>query len=869
MRRRPLRSHRLAIAVTGSLSTGALLCPQVHAQANDPVVKEGEAQPAPKQKGERIQITGSRIKRTQVEGVAPVVKVDEEAIQKSGTSTVGELLQNMTISMDGSYSSSTVNDTRGTVTNVNLRGLGPENTLVLLDGRRMPDEGGEGVIDLSTIPISAIERIEVLKDSASAIYGSDATGGVINVITKKDFDGSAFYVRGATPSGKGGDQTMFSYLTGVTKDNFRSMTALSYRHSDPVYYRDRDWTKDAPSIYAFPANISGQGIPLQQHPNCPDSTERIDADGQAVCAYNYGQTSAFSPETTEVSILNNFDYQINSKVGLYSSIRAVHNTNKWNMAPNAGKFTIPAAVVALKRDELKLSQLNLTAAPNGDVDAYYRSTLWGLRTWNEENTVIGGNIGLKGEISDTWSWDISAGRTDGKKDSINPTGFMLKDEMVNAIRSGEFNPFEADISNPALTAVVDRSSYQPFVVTETQMLTYDASVSGELFDLPGGSAGLAVGLSRWEQDYSKLIDEQSQNDNVFGVTNDQGDRGSREVNAVYAELALPVRNDLDMQLAVRHDEYSDFGGTTNPKFGFKYLPVPEVLVRGSVATGFKAPTLKEIHKGRQVRYANVKDKQRFGDSEAVEPTDEVEIETTGNKDLKEETSLSYNIGLVAEPVDNVTLSADYWTIEIDNKVTDMDAQDVMDSIVRGNSVEGVEFTRAGGAADGRLERMRLPTLNLGKSEDAGYDLGAEYRFRTGANRVSVGSDYSRKVYSRQVPFPGLPQRNTVGDRGRPAWKMVNNANWNVGNHGFLVRNNIIAEQRSNLDPDLNIGSFTTYDVQYSWTHPWNGSVAVGALNVLDTEFPFDNSEREGDDRRVKELYNADGRLLYVNLNQTF
>lgn len=843
---------------------------QVQAQENDPVVREGTAQPAPKQKGERIQITGSRIKRTQVEGVAPVVKVDEEAIQKSGTSSVGELLQNMTVSMEGSYSSSSVNDTRGTVTNVNLRGLGPENTLVLLDGRRMPDEGGEGVIDLSTIPISAIERIEVLKDSASAIYGSDATGGVINVITKKDFDGSAFYVRGATPSGDGGDQTMFSYLSGVTKDNFRTMTALSYRHTDPVYFRDREWTADSPSIYAFPANISGQGIPLQQHPNCPDSTDRINSDGQTVCAYNYGQTSAFSPETTEISILNNFDYQINDRVGLYSSIRAVRNQNKWNMAPNAGKFTIPAAVVALKRDELKLNQLGLADnVPAVDVDAYYRSTLWGLRTWNEENTVIGGNIGLKGEISDSWSWDISAGRTDGKKDSINPTGFMLKDEMVNAIASGEFNPFEADTANPALTAVVDRSSYQPYVITETQMITYDASVSGELFELPGGAAGLAVGLSRWEQDYSKLIDEQSQNDNVFGVTNDQGDRGSRSVNAVYAEFGLPVQKELDLQFAVRHDEYSDFGGTTNPKFGFKYLPVPEMLVRGSVATGFKAPTLKEIHKGRQVRYANVKDKQRYGDSEDIEATTEVEIETTGNKELEEETSLSYNLGVVAEPVEDVTLSADYWTIEIDNKVTDMDAQDVMDSIVRGNSVEGVEVTRAGGAADGRLERMRLPTLNLGKSEDAGYDLGAEYRFRAGANRFSVGSDYSRKVYSRQVPFPGLPQRDRVGERGRPAWKMVNNANWNVGNHGFLVRNNITAEQESNLDPNLKIGSFTTYDVQYSWTHPWNGSVAVGALNVFDTDFPFDNSEREGDDRRVKELYNADGRLLYVNLNQTF
>ncbi len=869
MSRRVLRSHRLAFAVSSSLAAGSLLMPAAQAQDSDPVVKEGSQKGSDKKKSsERIQVTGSRIKRTDVEGVSSVIQIDQEAIQKSGVATVAELLQNMSVSIDGSYSSATVADSRGTVTSVNLRGLGPENTLVLLDGRRLPDEGGEGVVDLSIIPMAAVERIEVLKDSASAIYGSDATGGVINIITKKDFEGSAIYARGSKPKADGGVGSQFSYMTGVTKENFRNLTVLGYKHSEPVFYRERDWTKRGLSFYSFPANVEAKGLPLQQHPNCNSSDKLKSEEDNTLCAYNYGNTSAFSPESTDVSILNNFEYRFSDKVTLFSSLRANRNTNIWNQAPNAGDFKIPQDVALAKKDELKLAQLGLTTI-DSDVSVYYRGVPWGLRTWEEENTVFGGNIGLKGQISGSWDWQAVLGRTEGKKDSINPNGFMLKSELVAAVKSGEFNPFETDLSNPALTSVVNRASYQPFVITETQMITYDANTSGELFDLPGGTAGLAVGVNRIEQDYKKTIDQQSQNDNVFGVTDDKGDQGSRQVNAVYAELSLPVFKQVELQAAVRHDQYSDFGSTTNPKFGFKYLPADGVLFRGNVSTGFKAPTLRQIYKGKQVGLENLKDRILYGQGDSVPTTTEVEIETAGNKDLKQETSLAYNFGVVTDPFDGVTIGADYWYIKINDIIQDMDAQKVVDSVSNGQSFDGVEITRASDDPNGRLKRIVIPTMNLGKSEDAGVDTNAEYRFKLANSRLAVGTEYSRKFYSKSVPFPGQPQENLLGDRGKPRWRLVNNGSWAMGNQSVALRNNIVGQQRSELQQNLKIGSFTTYDVQYAWNHPWNGSIAVGALNVLNTEFPRDNSQRDGDDTRVKELYSSDGRVLYVNMNQVF
>jgi iron complex outermembrane receptor protein len=843
-----------------------------HAQGVEPVTKEADSTAVEKKaekKSERIQVTGSRIKRTDVEGVSSVIQIDSEAIQKSGVSSVSELMQNLSVSIDGSYSSYSVEDKRGTVMNVNLRGLGPENTLVLLDGRRLPDEGGEGVVDLSVIPMAAVERIEVLKDSASAIYGSDATGGVINIITKKDFEGSAVFARGSQPSaGDGGVGTQFSYMTGVTKDNFRNLTVLGYQHVEPTFYRDREWTEFGLSRYSFPGNLQTPGLKVQAHPNCPDDADTLTEEGRKLCAYNYGRTSAFSSEFTQVSFLNNFDYRINDTISVFTSLRANRNTNSWNQAPNAGEFTIPQAIAAARLNELKLNQLGLNAV-TGDVDVLYRGVPWGLRRFEEENTVFGGNIGIRGELGGSWDWQVVAGRTEGKKDQVNPTGFMLKSELVNAVATGEFNPFETNLADPNLANVVNRSSYQPFVITETQMITYDANTSGELFELPGGTAALAVGVNRIEQDYKKIIDSQSENDNVFGIVNDQGDQGERQVNAVYAELSLPVLKELELQAAVRHDQYSDFGGTTNPKFGFKYRPVDRLMFRGSAATGFKAPSLRQIYKGKSVGLANLNDTILYAGQADIEPTTEVEIETSGNQDLQEETSLAYSFGVVTDPFEGFSVAADFWYIKINDIVQDMDPQRVLDSIASGQSYQDVQIIRSGNTPDGRLDRIVIPTMNLGESENTGIDTSAEYRFRAGTTRASIGSEYSRKFYSRIVPFPGQPQEDVLGDRGKPAWRMVNTGTVALGNQSFLVRNNIIAKQDSALDPDLDIGSFTTYDMQYAWSHPWNGSIALGALNVFDTDFPRDESQRAGDDTRVKELFSPDGRVLYVNLNQVF
>ncbi|HYX36762.1 MAG TPA: TonB-dependent receptor [Oligoflexus sp.] len=873
--RRGITALLISVTICSTMQTSA------QAQSSDAAIQKTE--PSNNTKApERFQVTGSRIKRTDVEGVSSIIQIDQEAIQKSGVSTVGELLQNMAVSIDGSYASQTVNDPRGNVTHVNLRGLGPENTLVLLDGRRLPDEGGLGVVDLSMIPMAAVERIEVLKDSASAIYGSDATGGVVNIISKKNFEGSAFYARASRPQAKGGQQTQFSYVNGVVGSNYRVLAALSHRHAEPVFYRDRAWTREGISSFSIPANIGlttlvknpetglvetdDQGNALTKtayyaSANCPADLPRV---GRGLCSYNYGNTAAFAPESQDLGFLGNIDYQINDSVSLYSTLRAQQNENLWNMAPNAGSFTIPASTLLLK-PSLNLSGQEL--APGTNAVVRYRALPWGNRTWEEINQGFGASVGLKGDFAQDWEWNVSGAQSQSRKDSRSPRGFFLEDLVTNNIGNGNFDPFETNLADPKLAALVDQAAYVPTTVNETRLRSFDANATGDIFELPGGAAALAVGASQFNQFYQKTIDDISQTGNVFGVAENKSGGGERTVNAVYAELEMPIFKQLDVQIAARHDQYSDFGSTTNPKLGMKYRPWSRLLVRGNVGTGFKAPTLHQIYNGGSIGSANLYDTPNLNN--IPERQDEVKVETYGNKNLQEETSLGYNAGLVADPFDSLSLTVDYWYLKINDIVRPVDAQKALDAAAAGQPLPGIDIIHVNDDSTGPLESIRVPTANLGRSEDSGYDLSGEYRLKFGSNRLSLSSDYSRKIYSKTVPFPGAEQINVLGDRGHPSWRMVQAGNLALGNQSFTLRNSIIGKQRKTPTPEQTgtLASFSTYDAQYAWSHPWNGSVALGALNIFNKDFPKDDTERTGDLQRVSELYSADGRLFYVNINQ--
>ncbi len=874
-------------APTPEAAPAPAAAPAAVAKPEEKKEEKKEASKTDDKKVERIVVTGTHIRKIDTESVSNVKIIDKKEVEKSGQSSVADFVQTLSVSSEGSYSSSTVNDTRGTVSQVNLRGLGAENTLVLLDGRRLPDEGGEGVVDLSVIPMAAIERIDVLLDSASAIYGSDATGGVINIITRKNYTGTTFLARGTKNSLPGGEERLYNMVTGTSNDKYSTLTTLSYRHIAPVYYRDRDWTKVGLSMYSYPGNyvvlkdLGDAGTPddstddpkaWRKSPNCPADNPTIELpDGTEGCAYNYGATSAFSPETTQISVLNNSEYRITNSLSLFSSITAARNINKWNMAPNAGEFTITKDDIAANPNIIANMGIPTEDTEDG-ILITYRGLPWGLRTWEEDNTSIGATIGVKGDLGDAWNWEVSASNVRGKKFSVNPEGFFRKSGLVAAISEGRYNPFanELDASNQD---VVDELSYQPFVITTTEMRTYNGIMSGEAFDLPAGPLGIAVGVNRIEQDYKKQIDRQSERGDIFGVEQDKGDSGSREVDAVFAELAVPVYKGVDLQLAARHDKYSDFGSTTNPKVGVSVRPLESLLVRANWSTGFKAPTLRDLYRGQSVGLANVQDKPTckangfsYDDKENCPLINEVRNVYRGNRNLKEETSETYNLGVGFEPIAGNSLSFDYWHTEIKDIVAVVEAQDLLDALAENRSIGNSTVTRD---ANGNLKEFSLETLNLGTKKEAGYDVNLDLAAVVmDGHRVGFGSAYSAKSFSKVTKVPGSPEVDELGERGKPKWRLTNRVNYGIGSHAMNLSHNYIPQHKTETKVGR-IASYTTYNANYTYTHAWNGTFSLGALNLLNTTFPMDMTQRPGDDRRVKELYGPNGRTVYAQLTQSF
>ena len=198
----------------------------------------------------------------------------------------------------------------------------------------------------------------------------------------------------------------------------------------------------------------------------------------------------------------------------------------------------------------------------------------------------------------------------------------------------------------------------------------------------------------------------------------------------------------------------------------------------------------------------------------------------------------------------------------------MDSQKLLDAIYAGNSIDGVEIQRLGGDTNGQLERIKVPIQNLGQSEDAGVDANIAYQTNASGLGLNFASNYSTKLYSKELDFPGAALSNTLGERGKPAWRWVNSVNIGIASHVVGLRNNRIAGTKA-AQGDERIGEFSTFDTQYTWNHKWGGSITLGALNVLDTDFPRDNTERAGDDTRVEELYSPNGRTYYAQMNQVF
>ncbi len=608
---------------------------------------------------EKISVTGSRIKRTDLEGSSPVQVIMRADLILSGITNIGDILQELP-AVAGAGTNTSVNNGGSGAVRVSLRGLGSERTLVLLNGRRMPasGSGANASVDLSTIPTAIIERIEVLTDGASAIYGSDAIGGVVNIITRKNFNGFEFnasYDIGTEESD--GDVKTIDFTVGAANDKASVVFSAYYSEQGEQWSGDRDWSafefdmdetgeiskggSSAPPwsrLNGIDGQVNGEACSSFTHgaangPGQSDPTQFTNPTGYKcwdwdVDTYNYAPANYHLTPSERYGIFSQVNYEFNDNLRFFSEISFNRRESTTLLAP------LPLA---------PLPFFGWGDAPYS-ADNYYNETLGPVNTAGEtveiadwrrrvvetggRNTsfqvdTIGAVFGFEGDIDDNWAYEVSFnyGRNDG---ALARQGGVNFERVSNAVGPSFLNDLGdvvcGTVDNPIAGCVSLNIFGIPGTDTEvsSDMLDYisfeahdqgfnehqiiSASVFGDLFELPAGPVGVAFGVEHRSVSGADLPDALISLGITSGTTRKKTE-GSYEVDEIYVETNVPIINDvpgikmLSIDGALRYSDYNTFGDTTNYKLGIKYMPTEDVIVRASSSSAFRAPTIPELFLG--------------------------------------------------------------------------------------------------------------------------------------------------------------------------------------------------------------------------------------------------------------------------------
>lgn len=880
----------LAAAIRYALGAGVVAGLAVTAA---PVAAQAQSEDAASL--DRVEVTGSRIKRTDIEGALPVTVIDREAIEFSGHNSVADLLRDTPFNSAGSFRPQS-GSTGQSFAGVSLRGLGEGRTLILIDGRRAPTAPNIGSAqDLNAVPLAAVERIEILSDGASAVYGSDAIGGVINIITRKDFNGVELTIGTSDPERKGGDREEGSALFGVSNDRGQIMVGVSYNERDIIFQRDRPWSRGGASTFSNNFLVPGAGFLFGFGPNGgPGNVAGCDGAGFSInpangaCFYDFTLEAADEANVENQSLFTRSRYNINDDWSVYAnaSVNRVKSFGRYAPVPSSpwlvggfgailiqpGTPNHPATApgdgglnpfwetYAGTEDDLLL--LRHRFAANGPRDTFTDANLYDLE------------LGVQGRIG---QFDVEAGvrRTESQYVETG-RNYIVSALAQPQIDSGAYNiydPFNVpqDVLQ-SFTATIGRDAN--FVGKELY-----GNLSGDLpFDLGAGPVGFSVGAEYREEDYKDIFDDLQANGNITGSAGNSA-FGNRDVTAFYGEVLIPLLDNLELTGALRYDDYSDFGTATSPKIGLRYQPLDTLTLRASWGEGFRAPTLDILSAQPSFSADSVVD---AATAAFLGQPANTSLQITGfviaNPDLDAEDSEQFSIGGVFEPFPWLSGSIDWWTIEITNRVAGIGAQTIINCLAgtTTNCPPGLSnldpnanvpdpslgLGIARGAA-GEIVFIQRGFASLGTIDTEGFDVNLKTNFNFGnAGRLStnIQGTYTAK-------FKTDAGDNVAGEAGLPRWRAAMNNEYRIGSFAFAWNMNYIDSQSDSFaDPDVGLSSWITHDLQANWFTPWNGQVTVGVDNVVNKDPVLDDGEGRGFNF---DLYDGYGRVPYVRYKQTF
>lgn len=807
----------------------------------------GTPPPATTGRVEKLEITGSHIKRIDVEGPSPVLTLDNDDLVRTGYNSVSDVLRDTGVNAFGSFREHAGQIGAGTAA-MDLRGLGQVRTLVLLNGQRLPTDAVNGAVDLNIIPMAAVERIEVLKDGASAIYGSDALGGVVNIITKKDFSGHEIAANSSFSEHKGGERRDVSYTYGYNTSRFHLTNVLFFRHNERILSEDRVWSKRAMSNIGSPGSFStNNGASYSPDPNCSPS---LQFEGN--CRYNIGEENWEIPYIKQAALMNEMSYELTSNITAFSRLTYSYKEVEWAFAP----ATVDGS----------LSMVNPPPSVSGApiTNIKYRFAELGNRESFTRNNAGSAVLGVKGYFAETWDWRSSLSYNK-VSDRERRKGYALKADLQNAINTGQFNPFAAPGQRGDLSGLL----YEPQQNNMSENTFFDLQATGEIGELGAGPVSLAVGTQALREMYRAWGDDRTMNNEVLTMSSSAGG-GARNSVSVFSEMSLQFLQSLESVVALRLDHYDGFGSTLNPKLAFRYKPTESLMFRTSAGTGFKAPQMQRLFSAQSTGFSSFVD-QVYCDRQGGTAcnANQYQVVQGGNPNLKEETSFSTNAGVLYQPTKQHSIGVDWWFYELKDLVEDTD----YGAITRAEAA-GENIASHGAIAErdpsGRIISLYAPYLNISSTETQGVDFSYNGKVNTRIGDFQLRAEHSHMIYYRTEPYPGTGVSNRIGIRGRPQWRN-NTTLFYIPNptHEFSILARSIAKNSKFRASAGSHPAYTEFDFRYTYViESWDARLTFGVRNLMGSTPPYDDSNPDDPDL-VFSLYDERQRSVYLGYRQEF
>jgi iron complex outermembrane recepter protein len=870
----------LAVAFGGGLATQIAFAQQAPAAQ------------ASAQKQERIEVTGSRIKRSDSEAAVPVQVISRQDIEKSGATTVAEVLKNVPATNSGSFNESAVASFTPGAASASLRGLGGSATLVLINGRRIAPygfaSGGQSTfVDINAIPIDAIERIEVLLDGASAVYGSEAMAGVINVIMRKDFQGLTLNGSLASSSRNDAHSANLGIAGGIgslASDRYNLFGAVSFRTQDSLKGRERPATRDSDfrrlgsidrrSTYAFPGNAyTGTGLNQTFVGTLPGCNPIVDASSPAVngrCVYEFADHIDLVPESERLTGFVSGVVDLGGSWQAFGDLSLTRNTFEQSSASyNVSTYGYAVAVLPAAHPQNTFGR---------DVGVRYRLSDVPLSIGAESNTLrfVGG---ARGDLA---GWDAEAAVLHSKSNTdVIYKGFTRDRVLENEFFVPGTNRVQNNVRLGALSADLRARLYPELLNTgDTAVTSIDIKVSRELAQLGGGGLGLALGLDARTEKFTSTPDALSAAGEI-GALGASSAAGSRRVSAAFVELSAPFFRGFEAQFAGRYDRYSDFGGKFSPKLAVKWKPLSNLALRGSYSEGFRAPSLTETSSTpTRGFYTNVRDPRLCPVPDANNANCALSIEgySGANPNLLPETSKGFVFGMVFDPTDDLSVSLDFYNIKRKNEISSLDVE----YLLANENLYPRYVTRD---AAGAITRLDLPYENLGSTQVKGVDLDVKGRIGLGANgRVNYGVTYNYMPTYNVKPVATAPELNYAGTWQQPKERIRFSLGWEGGNWDVTGTWNYVSSYLRAFTPsDLTcsltaaqiaagqcrIQSWNTTDVVVRYRGIRNLELSLAINNIEDRMAPLDQRRETRFTWYTPTYHNPLGRMMRVGARYKF